>query len=209
MPKVSSLLTAVMTFGVVTLSTSLATSPAIGALLIEGVFDGKALRIVVDEETAEAEVTLDGRRHFLDLAADKAHRIEADGSMRSTELTAEEASPTPEIRPWGPGPSIAGHSSVYHIMRLGDEICGELLISPWMKPFVDPAVEALAILERIKGEDDIKKTGLEGACGDLPFSSYAQTGWPLMAGSIDQPIFKTEAISFDYKPSGDELSWTH
>ena len=93
-------------------------------------------------------------------------------------------------------------------MLLDNEICGELLVSPWMKPFVDPAVQALSILERVEGEGDIKETGLEGACGELPFSSYAMAGWPLMAGSVDQPIFKTEAISFDYTPRGDELSWT-
>lgn len=209
MPNASPFVAAAITLGLATSSAGLATSPASGALLIEGVFSGKALRIIVDEEAAEAEVTLDDKRHFLDLAADEAHRIGADGTVSLAELSAKATAPKPEIRPWGPGPTIAGHSSVYHVMRVDGEICGELLISPWMKPFVDPAVQALAILERIKGEDGIKQTGLDGACGDLPFSSYALTGWPLMAGSIDEPIFRTEAISFNYQPSGDELSWSH
>lgn len=209
MPTISALLTAVMTLALATSSASLTTAPVAGALLIEGVFTGKALRIVVDAETSEAEVTLGDMRHFLDLDAGRAHRIEADGTLHAAALSAREAPPKAEIQPWGPGPAIAGHPSVYHVMRLGEEICGELLISPWMKSFVDPAVKALSMLERIEGEGGIKQTGLDGACGDLPFSSYATAGWPLMAGSIDRPIFKTEAISFNYTPSGDELTWTN
>lgn len=209
MPTASSLLAVLVTLGLATSSTALTPSPAAGALLIEGVFAGKTLRILVDREAAEAEVTFSGRRHFLDLDSGKVHRIETDGTLRPEELVATEATPRPDIQAWGPGPTIAGHASVYHVMRLDEEICGELLISPWMKPFVDPAIEALSILERIEGEGDIRETGLDGACGDLPFSSYALTGWPLMAGSIDTPIFKTEAISFDYTPSGDELTWTN
>ena len=199
-----SLLASVTAFFLTTSSAGLATSPAAGALLIEGIFSGKALRIVVDEERAEAEVTLGDDRHFLDLAAGKAHHIKADGTVQVAEMVATEAVPKPKIEPWGPGPSIAGYSSVYHIMQLEGEICGELLISPWMKPFVNPAVEALSILERVKGSG-IKPSGLDGACSELPFSSYAQVGWPLMAGSIDQPIFRTETISFDYEPRGGEL----
>lgn len=206
MPTASSLLAAVIPLLLATSSAGLATSEAAGALLIEGVFSGKALRMVVDEEAAEAEVTLDGKRHFLDLNAGEAHLIEPDGTVHVAELSAKEPAPRPEIQPWGPGPSIAGHASVYHVMRLDEEICGELLVSTWMKPFVDPAVEALSILERIKGDGGIASTGLDGACGELPFSSYAEAGWPLMAGGIDQPIFKTEAISFSYRPSSDELN---
>lgn len=200
-----SLLASVTAFILTTSSAGLAASPASGALLIEGIFSGKALRIVVDEESAAAEVTLGEDRHFLDLAAGKAHRIEADGTVQAVEMVAREAGPKPKIEPWGPGPSIAGYSSVYHIMQLEGEICGELLISPWMKPFVDPAVEALSILERVEGSG-IRPSGLEGACRQLPFSSYAQLGWPLMAGSIDRPIFKTETISFNYEPGGSELN---
>ena len=209
MPTASSLLAIVATLGLATSSTALTTSPAAGALLIEGVFSGKTLRIVVDRETEEAEVTFGEKRHVFDLGSGEAHRIEADGTLRPAELAATEAAPRPEIQAWGPGPTIAGHASVYHVMTLDEEICGELLISPWMKPFIDPAIEALSILERIKGEGGILETGLDGACGDLPFSSYALTGWPLMAGSIDEPIFTTRQISFDYTPSGDELTWTN
>ena len=188
---------------------TLATTPAVAAaLLIKGDLDGKTLRILVDTNTSKAEVTLGEVRHRVDLEADKAQAVRTDGTLDRQEV-AEQAGTKPilQIKPWGPGPMVAGHASVYHVMTLGDEICGEVLISPWMKPFVSPAVEALAILERIKGDHDIKSATLDGPCGVLPFTSYAAAGWPLMAGGMNQRLFTTESISFDYDPSGDELIW--
>ena len=184
-----------------------ATPAAAAALLIEGDLDGKALRILVDDSKSEAEVSLGGSHHRVDLEAGEAQLIESDGTLGKQEIVRDVGgTPLPEIKPWGPGPMIAGHASVYHVITLGETICGELLISPWMKPFVSPAVEALAILERIKGDHDIKSATIEGPCGALPFSSYATAGWPLMAGGVDQRLFETKAISFDYQPSDQELT---
>jgi len=186
-----------------------ATPAAAAALLIEGDLDGKTLRILVDDSKSEAEVSIGETHHRVNLDADEAQLIEADGTLGKQEVVREmDGAPTPEIKPWGPGPMIAGHASVYHVLMLGEKICGELLISPWMKPFVSPAIEALAILERIKGDHDIKSATIEGPCGALPFSSYAAAGWPLMAGGVDQRLFKTETISFDYEPNQQELTWT-
>lgn len=209
MPINRSTLAAMLALALTVTSTGLATPTARGALLIEGEFAGETLRILVDTAGARADVRIGEVRHWVDLAAKEAHRVEADGTVSVEELALSERSPAPEIKPWGPGPTIAGHPSVYHVMTLGDEICGELLVSPWMKPFVDPAVQALAILERVKSDVGVKSTGLDGVCGELPFSSFALAGWPLMAGGIDQPIFKTATISFDYEPNGDELTWTN
>lgn len=207
MPFKRSTLAAIVTVALAATSSTLATPNPTSALLIKGNFAGKDLRILVDTGEAKADVTIGGDRLWVDLTKREAHRVAADGTMTEQALAAGDGSPAPEIKPWGPGPKIAGHASVYHVMTLGDEICGELLVSPWMKPFVDPAVQALAILERLKDDVDLTSTGLDGACGSLPFSSFATAGWPLMAGSIDQPIFKTETISFDYEPSSDELIW--
>ncbi|MEZ5935467.1 MAG: hypothetical protein R3F54_26830 [Alphaproteobacteria bacterium] len=204
-----STLAALVTLALTATSSGLAMPTARSALLIEGTLAGRTLRIVVDTEMAKADVTVGSERHRVDLARGEARRVESDGTVREEELVASARRPAPEIKPWGPGPTIAGHASVYHVMTLGDEICSELLISPWMKPFVDPAVQALAIVERVKGKAGIWSTGLDGACGELPFSSYARAGWPLMAGGMDQPIFETDAISFDYEPSGDELAWAN
>jgi len=208
-PFKRSLPVAILTLAFTTTSAGFAAPSANGALLIEGHFDGKSLRILVDAEKAQAEVTLGDDHHRIDLAAEEAQRVTADGSIQEEEVMASDSVATPEIKPWGPGPTIAGHPSVYHVMTLGDEICGELLVSPWMKPFVDPAVQALAILERVKGDVGVKSTGLNGPCGALPFSTYTVTGWPLMAGGIEQPIFKTEKINFDYVPDDDELTWSN
>jgi hypothetical protein len=209
MPIKRPTLAAIVTFALTATSPSLAVPTATSALLIEGNFAGKTMRILVDTGQAKADVTIGDDRLWVDLAKSEAHRVSADGTMTEEALAASDRHPAPEIKPWGPGPTIAGHASVYHVMTLGDEICGELLISPWMKPFVDPAVQALTIIERLEDDVDITSTGLDGACGSLPFSSYALAGWPLMAGGIDQPIFRTETISFDYEPSGDELIWTN
>ena len=185
-----------------------ATPGAAAALLIEGDLAGKTLRILVDTTTSQAEVTLGEEHHRIDLASDKAQAVGTDGSLGEQKVAeATTSAPVPQIKPWGPGPTIAGHASVYHVITLGEKICGELLISPWMKPFISPAVEALAILERIKGDHDIKSATLDGPCGALPFTSYASAGWPLMAGGMNQRIFTTETISFDYSPSDNELSW--
>ncbi len=202
-------LAAVLALGLATSSASLATSPAAGALLIEGRLAGETIRIVVDAEAEQAEVMVGRERHRVDLAADKAQRVAEDGRVSEEVLAPETGSQAPEIQPWGPGPTIAGHPSVYHVMSVGDEVCGEVLISPWMKPFVGPAVEALAILERVKGEGGIAPIDLDGPCGKLSFSSYAALGWPLMAGSVDRPIFETESIDFAYVPRAGELAWHH
>jgi len=207
MPFKRSTLAAIATFALTATSSTLATPNPTSALLINGNFAGKDLRILVDTDQAKADVTIGNDRLWVDLTKHEAHRVAADGTMTAQTLAAQDGSPAPEIKAWGPGPKIAGHASVYHVMTLGDEICGELLVSTWMKPFVDPAVQALAILERLEDDVDLTSTGLDGACGALPFSSYATAGWPLMAGSIDQPIFTTETISFDYEPRNEELIW--
>jgi len=209
MPIKRSMLTALIALTFTATSSGLAVPTPRSALLIEGNFAGKTLRIVVDADEGKVDVTVGQDRHWVDLAVGEAHRVEPDGTTQVEELQAGVDMPAPDVRPWGPGPAIAGHPSVYHVMKLGEEICSELLVSPWMKPFVDPAVKALAILERIKGTSRITETGLDGACGDLPFSSYAVAGWPLMAGGIEQPIFRTETITFDYEPEANELTWTH
>lgn len=207
MTAASPVLAVAVALGLVTSSVSLATSPATGALLIEGHLVGEDLRIVVDAATNQAEVTLGATRHRIDLAAETAERIDGDGRKSEVQVSARARAPKPDIEPWGSGPKIAGHPSVYHVISVNDQICGEVLISPWMKPFVDPAIRAMAILERVKGEGGIQPIDLDGACGKLPFSSYAMLGWPLMAGSIDAPIFETEAIDFAYSPGAGELAW--
>ena len=43
-------------------------------------------------------------------------------------------------------------------------------------------------------------------CQRIPFTTYAATGWPLIAGKIDHPTIETLKIAFDYRPQPDELA---
>jgi hypothetical protein len=43
-------------------------------------------------------------------------------------------------------------------------------------------------------------------CQKIPFTTYATTGWPLIAGKIDHPTIETLKIAFDYRPQPDELA---
>jgi hypothetical protein len=75
-----------------------------------------------------------------------------------------------------------------------------MMLSGWMSPFIDPAVRAIALLERpgTRSEAD--------PCTAIPFAIYAAAGWPLMAGKVDHSTFVTTAIHFDYQPSREELA---
>ena len=104
------------------------------------------------------------------------------------------------VEPWGPGPVIAGQSTVYHVITYGEQICAEMLVSGWMKPFVAPVVQALDRLEDLSG------TPRGQGCERIPFAVYAAQGWPIMAGKIDHLTFATESVRFDYQPPARELA---
>jgi hypothetical protein len=70
-----------------------------------------------------------------------------------------------------------------------------------MGPFVDPAVRALAMLEKAS-----RPVGGGDACAAIPFTTYAAAGWPLLAGKVDRPSFVTTNIEFDYRPAANELA---
>jgi hypothetical protein len=95
---------------------------------------------------------------------------------------------------------VAGNGSTYHVLFDLEKVCAEAMLSGWMGPFVDPAVRALALLERLSARV------AADACAAVPFTTYAAAGWPLMAGKADRPTFVTTAIRFDYEPVAGELS---
>jgi len=177
--------------------------PAAAAMLAEGEMDGQALRLVVDREAGRALVSVGGRRSLVDLQAGHVYLSEGVGGMQRVHARYRPGygeGPDYEIAPWGPGPMIAGHASFYHVVTLDGQICAEVLISGWMKPFIEPAAQALSILEQLH------RPRIEEPCARIPFATYAAAGWPLMAGKIDHPIFTTSSIRFDYQPAGDELA---
>jgi hypothetical protein len=95
---------------------------------------------------------------------------------------------------------ISGHSTVYHVITHGEDICAEMLVSGWMKPFVAPVVQALDLLEDLSG------TPRGRGCERIPFAVYAAQGWPILAGKIDHLTFETRNVEFDYRPRERELA---
>jgi hypothetical protein len=174
--------------------------PAAAATLIEGSLRGAPLRLVA--EGSRAAVTLGGRQRLVDLATAEIWPIGADGRPAGPPLQARQAAAGGAgfaMAAWGPGPMVAGHGSVYHVVSAGGQICTEVLASAWMAPFIAPAMQALALIEQLDGG------GAASACERLPFAFLAGAGWPLMIGAIDRPLFETTAIRFDYQPAPAEL----
>ena len=106
--------------------------------------------------------------------------------------------PPYRIELFGPGPVIAGYVTAYHVLFVDERVCAELMTVAWVMPFVDPAIRALAMLEALEPSSG-------DPCENIPFATYAATGWPLIAGKIDHPTIETSKIAFDYRPQPGEL----
>ena len=178
-------------------------APARAAVLIEASKAGQALRLVVDRTRDRVLITAGEVRALVDLGAGLVY-LERPGEPASrvhARFRPGHDEPAPyRVERFGPGPILAGNASTYHVLFDQDRVCAEAMLSGWMSPFVDPAVRALAMLERLSpaaGGD---------ACAAIPFTTYAAAGWPLLAGKIDRPSFVTSRIEFDYRPAADELA---
>jgi hypothetical protein len=179
---------------------TLATSTmADAAVLIEARRQHDALRMVIDAEQQRALIVTPRGQSVIDLAR---NRIYVGGAAGSRELPIRPGAAATlggyRVTPWGPGPVVAGHATVYHVITYNDEICAEMLVSGWMQPFMAPVVQALDVL------DDMPAQG--SGCGRIPFAVYAAAGWPMLAGKIDHLTFETTAIRFNYAPLPGELS---
>ena len=164
------------------------------AILIEAQRQYGALRIVIDAERERALIATPRGQNVIDLAARGTHVN--DGPAQLPNAAGIAAPGGYRVTPWGPGPVIAGHATVYHVITHGDDICAEMLVSGWMQPFVAPAVEAL---------DELDRTADQGSgCARIPFAVYAAAGWPMLAGKIDHLTVETRAVRFDYAPSAGE-----
>jgi hypothetical protein len=168
------------------------------AVLIEARRQHDALRMVVDLEQQRALIVTPRGQSVIDLAH---NRIYVGGAAGSRELPIRPGAAALggyRVTPWGPGPIVAGHATVYHVITYNDEICAEMLVSGWMQPFMASVVQALDML------DDMPAQGT--GCGRIPFAVYAAAGWPMLAGKIDHLTFETTAIRFNYVPLPGELS---
>jgi hypothetical protein len=181
----------------------LAALPARAAVLIEADKAGQALRLVVDRTQERVLITAGEVRVLVDLAAGLVY-LERPGAPTSrvhARFRPGHDEPAPyRVERFGPGPILAGNASTYYVLFDQDRVCAEAMLSGWMSPFVDPAVRAIAMLERPS------PAAAGDACAAIPFTTYAAAGWPLLTGKIDRPSFVTTRIEFDYQPASDELT---
>jgi hypothetical protein len=85
------------------------------------------------------------------------------------------------------------------VLFVDDRICAEMMLSEWMRPFLDPAIRTIALMQRTLGAPP------NDPCAQIPFATYAAAGWPLIAGKADRPTLETRLIAFDHEASSGEL----
>jgi hypothetical protein len=73
-----------------------------------------------------------------------------------------------------------------------------MMLSEWMRPFLDPAIRTIALVQQMLAPR-------ADPCAEIPFAAYAAAGWPLIAGKSDRPTLETRTIAFDYEASPGEL----
>jgi hypothetical protein len=173
------------------------------AILIDARKQGDVLRLVIDADQRRALIVTPRGQSVVDLERDRIYVRQGAGGSRQIPIERGAASlGAYRVTPWGPGPVIAGHATVYHVITYRDEICAEMLVSGWMQPFMAPVVQALDVL------DGVPAPAQGGGCGRIPFAVYGVAGWPMLAGKIDHLTFETKSIRFDYAPQRAELSTT-
>ena len=171
------------------------------AILIEAQKQHESLRMVIDAEQGRALISTARRQSVIDLASKRLHVRGVAGSRQlPIESGGAPALGGYRVTPWGPGPVIAGHATVYHVITYYEEICAEVLVSGWMQPFMAPVVQALDLLEGMPAPAQAS------GCARIPFAVYAVAGWPMLAGKIDHLTFETTAVRFDYAPRPGELA---
>jgi hypothetical protein len=170
------------------------------AALIEARINGAPVRLIADRATNRVLLEAGKTRALFDLAGGSVYLGEGDAVRRIHARYRPGYGELPyRIERFGPGPVIAGYVTTYHVLFVGEQVCAELMTVGWATPFVDPAIRALAMLEALERAPD-------DPCQKIPFTTYAATGWPLIAGKIDHPTIETLEIAFDYRPQGDELA---
>jgi hypothetical protein len=170
------------------------------AILIEARKQHDTLRMVIDAEQQRALIATPRGQSVIDLERNRIYLHGAAGARQMPIQAGDTALGGYRVTPWGPGPVIAGHATVYHVITYYEEICAEMLVSGWMQPFMAPLVQALDLL------DDMPPPAQSSGCARIPFAVYAAAGWPMLAGKIDHLTFETTAIRFDYAPLSGELS---
>ena len=172
------------------------------AILIEARKHGEPFRMVIDNEQQRALISTARGESLVDLQAGQIYIQGPGGVARRVPIGSQPlpASSLYRVEPWGPGPVIAGQSTVYHVISYGDQICAEMLVSGWMKPFVAPVVQALDLLEDLSG------TPRGRGCERIPFSVYAAAGLA-DHGRQDRPPDLRDAGACASTTSRRRMSW--
>jgi hypothetical protein len=169
------------------------------AALIEARINGTPVRLVADRTIDRVLLVAGATRALFDLAGGSVYLSEGGAPRRIHARYRPGYGELPyRIERFGPGPVIGNYVTTYHVLFIDEQVCAELMTVAWMTPFVDPAIRALALLEAVRQDAD-------DPCQKIPFTTYAATGWPLIAGKIDHPTLETTKIAFDYEPSQGEL----
>jgi hypothetical protein len=171
------------------------------AALIEARINGTPVRLVADRAANRVLLEAGAVRALFDLAGGSVYVGEGGAAQRvhARYRPGHDEAPPFRIERFGPGPVIAGFVTTYHVLFVGEQVCAELMTVGWARPFVDPAIRALAMLEALEPQS-------VDPCQKIPFTTYATTGWPLISGKIDHPTIETMKIAFDYRPQPDELA---
>jgi len=181
----------------------LAPAAARGAVLIEMTVNAAPLRVVIDRPQQLVLLASGERRTWFDLKEGLVYHHAGDGPARRAHARyrpGHDRPPPYRIERFGPGPIVAGQASTYQVLFVDERICAEMMLAEWMRPFVDPAIRAMATIQQLQG-------GHAGdACGGIPLVTYAAAGWPLLAGKAHHPTLATRTIAFDYTPAPDELT---
>ena len=88
--------------------------------------------MVIDDEQQRALISTARGESLVDLQQAQIYvrrpgRRRAPGAARTSGPSP--ASRLYRVEPWGPGPVVAGQSTVYQVISYGDQICAEMLVS--------------------------------------------------------------------------------
>ncbi|MGH6904707.1 MAG: hypothetical protein ACREIR_18425, partial [Geminicoccaceae bacterium] len=181
----------------------LPSADARGAVLIEMTVGTEPVRVVIDRPQQRVLITSGDRQTWFDLGAGLVYHRAGEGAAKRAHARyrpGHDRPPAYRIERFGPGPIVAGQASTYQVRVVDDRICAEMMLSAWMRPFVDPAIQAIALLEQLRGVQEAD------SCAGIPLATYAAAGWPLLAGKSDRPTLATRTIAFDYALGPDELT---
>jgi hypothetical protein len=174
-----------------------------GATLIEMSAGAEPLRVLIDRPQQWVLIESAARHTWFDLNGGFVYHRAGDApAMRAhARYRPGHHEPPPyRIERFGPGPIVAGQASTYEVLFVEDRICAEAMLSEWMRPFVEPAIRAIALIQETLGAERADP------CAGMPFTTYAAGGWPLIAGKADRPTLVTNTIAFDYAATPAELT---